>query len=201
MHDAHSMAKNPHPTIHVVAGPNGAGKTTFARSFLPESGCTHFLNADLIAAGLSPLSPVAGAIRAARILLDEWDALIKSKTTFGFETTLSGRIYASRLQQARDAGYLINIYYLWLPTVTVALRRIRQRVTKGGHDVPPTDVRRRFRPSLENFFDLYLPIANEALLFDGSARPPKLVAEIQKERQIVRDAKTYEKIKHTIQAR
>ena len=195
------MAKNPHPTIHVVAGPNGAGKTTFARRFLPEFDCTQFLNADLIVAGLSPLSPVAGAIRAARILLEEWDTLIKSKATFGFETTMSGRIYASRLQQAREIGYRINIYYLWLPTVTVALRRIRQRVTKGGHDVPSTDVKRRFRPSLENFFELYLPMANEALLFDGSTRPPKLVAEIQKERQIIRDPETYEKIKQTIHAR
>lgn len=195
------MARNLHPTIHVVAGPNGAGKTTFARSFLPESGCSHFLNADLIAAGLSPLSPVAGAVRAARILLEEWNSLIKTKATFGFETTLSGRIYAARLQQAREMGYRINIYYLWLPTVTVALRRIRQRVTKGGHNVPPSDVKRRFRPSLENFFELYLPLADEALLFDGSTRPPKLVAEMQKERQTIKDRKTYESIEQIIQAR
>jgi predicted ABC-type ATPase len=195
------MAKKQHPTIHVVAGPNGAGKTTFARTFLPEMGCPHFLNADLIAAGVSPLSPAAGAIRAARLLLAEWDALVEAKASFGFETTLSGRVYVARLLQARERGFQVNIYYLWLPTVTVALRRIRQRVTKGGHDVPAADVKRRFRPSLENFFRLYLPLAEKALLFDGSTRPPKLVAEIQKERQIIRDAKTYEHIKQAIQAR
>lgn len=195
------MTKNPPPTIHVVAGPNGAGKTTFARSFLPEYDCRRFLNADLIAAGLSPLSPAAGAIRAARILLEEWDALVELKETFGFETTMSGRGYASRLRQAQEAGYRVNIYYLWLPTVTVALRRIRQRVTKGGHDVPSADVKRRFRPSLKNFFSLYLPIASTALLFDGSSRPSKLVAEIRKEGQIINDWKTYEEIKQAIQSR
>ena len=188
------------PTIHVVAGPNGAGKTTFARTFLPELGCTRFLNADLIAAGLSPLSPAAGAVRAARVLLTEWDALVQCKASFGFETTLSGRVYASRLRRAQEQGYTINLYYLWLPSVTVALRRIRQRVTKGGHDVPSVDVKRRFRPSLENFYHLYLPIAEETLLFDGSSRPPKLVAEIQKERQIVWEAEIYGYIKKTIQA-
>ena len=195
------MAKNSLPTIHVVAGPNGAGKTTFARSFLPELGCAHFLNADLIAAGVSPLSPAAGAIRAARLLLAEWDVLVEGKATFGFETTLSGRAYVSRLRQACDQGYRINIYYLWLPAVTVALRRIRQRVTKGGHDVPAADVKRRFHPSLENFFQLYLPLAEEALLFDGSTRPPKLVAEIQKGRQIIKDEKTYEHIKQASESR
>jgi len=195
------MSKLPQPTIHVVAGPNGSGKTTFARTFLPESGCAHFLNADLIAAGLSPLSPLAGAIRAARVLLAEWDELIKSKATFGFETTMSGRIYASRLQNAREQGYQINIYYLWLPSVAVALRRIRQRVAKGGHNVPSADVKRRFRPSVENFFKLYLPLADEALIFNGATRPPKLVAEMQKARQIIKDKKTYDRITQNIQAR
>ena len=195
------MANNLDPTIHVVAGPNGAGKTTFARTFLPELGCPHFLNADLIAAGLSPLSPTAGAIRAARLLLAEWDVLVEDKASFGFETTLSGRAYVSRLLHACEQGYRINIYYLWLPTVAVALRRIRQRVTKGGHNVPTEDVKRRFHPSLENFFRLYLQLAEKALLFDGSTRPPKLVAEIQKGRQVIRDAKTYEQIQQALQSR
>jgi len=195
------MANRSHPTIHVVAGPNGAGKTTFARTFLPELGCPHFLNADLIAAGLSPLSPTAGAIRAARLLLAEWDVLVTDKASFGFETTLSGRAYVPRLLHAREQGYRVNIYYLWLPTVKVALRRIQQRVAKGGHNVPAIDVKRRFRPSLENFFHLYLPLAEKGLLFDGSTRPPKLVAEIQKERQIIKDAKTYEDIQQAIHTR
>ena len=194
------MTKISHPTIHVVAGPNGAGKTTFARTFLPEMGCPNFLNADLIAAGLSPLSPSSAAIRAARVLLSEWESLVKAKASFGFETTLSGRVYVSRLQQALAQGYRINIYYLWLPAVEVALRRIRQRVTKGGHNVPAIDVKRRFRPSLENFFRLYLPLAENALLFDGSTRPPKLVAEIQKESHVIREAMTYERIQQSIQA-
>jgi len=189
------------PTIHIVAGPNGAGKTTFARSYLPASGCQNFLNADLIAAGLSPLSPATGAVRAARILLEQWDEMLAAGATFGFETTLSGRAYAERLQKARELGYQIHLYYLWLPSVSVALRRIRQRVSKGGHDVPAGDVKRRFLPSLKHFFDMYLPLVDKAVIFDGSTRPPKVVAEIQKAGHTVFNGKLYERIQKAIQAR
>lgn len=189
------------PTIHVVAGPNGAGKTTFARTFLPELGCARFLNADLIAAGLSPLSPAAGAVRAARILLTEWDALVEARASFGFETTLSGRAYAARLKRARGQGYTIAIYYLWLPSVTVALRRIRQRVTKGGTMFLRAMLGGGFALAWRILSAFILPLAEEALLFDGSTRPSKLVAEIQKGRQIVREKEIYEQIKQAIQER
>lgn len=193
------MTEIAQPTIHVVAGPNGSGKTTFARRFLPASRCAHFLNADLIAAGLSPLSPAAGAIRAARLLLAEWEALAETKESFGFETTLSGKAYVARLFRAREQGYRINIYYLWVPKVGITLFRIRQRVAKGGHDVPQADAKRRFHPSLENFFRLYLPLADEALLFDASMRSPKLVAEIGKGRQTIINPVAYEQIRHAHQ--
>jgi predicted ABC-type ATPase len=187
------------PTIHVIAGPNGVGKTTFARTFLPAVGCRRFLNADLMAAGLSPLSPSAAAIRAARLLLTEWDAAVRAGADFGFETTMSGRAYVARLSRARRLGFQVQMYYLWLPAAAVALRRIRQRVAKGGHDVPVADVKRRFRPSLENFFRLYLPLADVALLFDGSGHPPKLVAEIRKGRQTVRDEEGYARIQRMVE--
>lgn len=80
--------------IIVIAGPNGAGKTTFARSFLPaEAQCPRFINADLIAAGLSPFAPEAAAIKAGRLMLEEVAACVFKGESFALETTLSGLGY------------------------------------------------------------------------------------------------------------
>ena len=63
---------NPGKKIIIIAGPNGAGKTTFALEYLPhEANCPVFVNADLIAARLSPFQPGVAAIRAARLMLKE----------------------------------------------------------------------------------------------------------------------------------
>ena len=164
------------PVIYVIGGPNGAGKTTFAREFLPTANVVEFLNADLLAAGLSPLQPTAMAVRSARLLLARWRELLVLRRDFAFESTLSGRTYARMLHAARAAGYEVRLCYLWLPTVTMSLSRVRQRVRKGGHDVAEPDLRRRFLPSLRNFFSLYLPLADEALLFNAAGSPPKLIA-------------------------
>ena len=90
------------PRCIVIAGPNGAGKTAFARRYLPEgAGVVHFVNADLIASGLSPLKPELAAIAAARMVLREIDRLASERLDFAFETTLSGLIYGRRLQYWR----------------------------------------------------------------------------------------------------
>ena len=181
--------------VYVIGGPNGAGKTTFAREFLLGEGIFEFLNADLLAAGLSPLRPEAMAARAARLLLSRWHELVASKRDFAFESTLSGRTYATMLREARRAGYSIKICYLWLPDARTSLRRVRQRVRVGGHDVPSTDVRRRFLPSLQNFFNLYLPLSDEALLFQAAYRPPRLVASWKGENCVIKNPKVYARIR------
>lgn len=136
-------------TIYVIAGCNGAGKTTFAREFLPrEVACTNFLNADLIAQGLSPFDSPAAAIQAGRLLLSGFRNFIARRETFAFESTLSGRTYIRLLRAARTQGYRIYLHYLWLPNPGIAIARVRERVKKGGHNVPPADVRRRFHRSL-----------------------------------------------------
>ncbi len=83
------------PVIYVIGGPNGAGKTTFAREFLPAARVVEFLNADLLAAGLSPLQPGTMAVRSARLLLGRWRELLALRRDFAFESTLSGRSYAT----------------------------------------------------------------------------------------------------------
>jgi predicted ABC-type ATPase len=129
------------PTIYLIAGCNGAGKTTFAKEFLPhEVNGLRFLNADEIARGLSPLDPRAGAIKAGRLLLREVHDAIRQHQTFGLESTLSGRTYIRILRHARLRGFRIYLHYLWLPNPEIAIARVKERVRKGGHDVPASDV-------------------------------------------------------------
>jgi predicted ABC-type ATPase len=188
------------PVIYVIGGPNGAGKTTFAREFLPAANVVEFLNADLLAAGLSPLQPSTMAVRSARLLLERWRELLALRRDFAFESTLSGRTYAGMLREAREAGYEIRLCYLWLPSIAMSLSRVRQRVRKGGHDVPEADLRRRFLPSLRNFFLLYLPLADEALLFNAAGSPPKLIARWQGRTALLIEPELYDRIQKQIQA-
>lgn len=184
----------PQPTLYVIGGPNGAGKTTFARQFLPSADVVEFLNADLLASGLSPFQPQAMAVRSARLLLARWRELMTLRRDFAFESTLSGRTYAAMLREARAASYRVRLCYLWLPCVGMSLRRVRQRVGKGGHDVPKADLLRRYLPSLQNFFSLYLPLADEALLFHAASNPPQLICRWKGRILLVIKPELYERI-------
>ena len=163
--------------LYIIAGPNGVGKTTFARTFLPKyADCRNFINADLIAEGISPFSPEAAAMRAGRLMLNEIRFFARHRATFAFETTLSGRSYLRLIRQLKKRGYEVHIFFLWVKSVDVALSRVRERVLKGGHDVPEAVVRRRFGRSIGNFFAAYLRLADSWYLFDNSGGMPKVVA-------------------------
>jgi|SRR5271166_1506251 len=164
------------PRCIVIAGPNGAGKTTFARQYLPtNAGVIHFVNADLIAGGLSPLKPELAAIAAARMVLRAIDRLAKARADFAFESTLSGLTYVRRLASWRQAGYRVEIVYLRLRSPQLALRRVAARVRQGGHDVPRVDVVRRFSRGWKNFREIYQPLADSWTVYDNSGRAPQLL--------------------------
>lgn len=186
------MADQATPNIYVVAGPNGAGKTTFVRRFLPKYvDCKNFVNADLIAAGLSPFSPESVAFRAGRIVLEEIERFAQQGIDFGLETTLSGRSYIGMIHHLKRRGYKIHIYFLWVPTENVTLARVKERVLKGGHDVPEADVRRRFRRSMENFLNHYRVLANSWILFDNSDVLPLEIAFAKEDELRIIDLNTY----------
>ncbi|MES2691905.1 MAG: hypothetical protein V4773_00440 [Verrucomicrobiota bacterium] len=166
------------PDLFVIAGPNGAGKTTYVRDFLPqEMRCREFVNADLIAAGLSPFAPEKASFEAGRIMLQRLRDLAARRESFSFETTLSGRAYASLLRDLRAAGFFIQLDFLWIPHLDITRGRVRQRVTKGGHDIPAHVQQRRFHLGIRNLAELYRPLIDYWRLYDNTGHQPHLVAE------------------------
>ena len=165
---------------YIIAGPNGAGKTTFAKSFLPgEAECLNFINADLIAEGLSPLDPDRVKIEAGKLLLKRIEECVASGESFAFESTLSGTNYVERIKKWRDLGYTVVVYYLKLPSVEMAIDRVKRRVAEGGHNVPEKDIRRRFDRSWRNFVEIYKDIVDAWVIFDTSAEQPKLIEDYE----------------------
>jgi predicted ABC-type ATPase len=165
-------------TVYIIAGPNGSGKTTFAKLFLPDYvQCPNFVNADLIAQGLAPFEPRAAAIKAGKLVLQQIHEYTKRGVDFAFETTLSGKSYASLLAELKARGYSLHLFFLWIPSAELAIARIKDRVAEGGHHVPAEDVRRRFARGIHNFFTLYESLLDSWILFDNSKAKPVLIAK------------------------
>jgi len=162
--------------IVIIAGPNGAGKTTFAREFLVrEAACPSFVNADLIAAGLSPFTPEQAAFRAGRLMIEEIRGYVGRRENFAFETTLSGRLYARHIRQWQETGYRIKLIFLSLPNVEIAVERVEIRVAQGGHNVDDSVIRRRFDKGWNNFHNIYKNLVDAWALYDNSYESPQLI--------------------------
>ncbi len=170
------MSEQTSPNVYVLAGPNGAGKTTFSSEFLPDFvHCREFLNADLIAAGLSPFAPETQAMRAGRLQLTRIKELVHKGHNFAFETTLSGRGYVRLLKQMKIKGYRVALFFLWLPSAETACERVHSRVAQGGHNIPVEIIIRRYHSGLKNLFTLYRPIVDILQIYNAATLPPKLL--------------------------
>lgn len=163
--------------LFIIAGCNGAGKTTASFTFLPEQlGCREFVNADEIAAGLSPFNPEGVALQAGRLMIDRIIQLLKEGQTFAFETTLATRSYVKLIQQAQRRGYFVTLLFFSLSTPEQAVRRVQQRVSMGGHDIPTDVIYRRYDAGLRNLFQLYIPVVDYWTLYDNSNCPAVKIA-------------------------
>lgn len=165
------------PHVILLAGPNGAGKSTVAPRLLQGAlGVQEFVNADTIASGLSAFSPESAAFQAGRVMLKRLSELSKSRKNFAFESTLSARSFAPWLKRLKSKGYKVRIIFLFLPDPRLAIERVRQRVRLGGHDIPVPVIRRRYHAGIKNFFQLYMPLADQWRIYDNSDLDPKLIA-------------------------
>jgi len=174
------------PTCWIIAGPNGAGKTTFALEYLPSvAGCTHFINADLIAAGLAPLAPERELLAASRIFLRELEARIAVRESFAFETTLAGRSYLRLVERLRRNGWRVELIYLALPSAEMSTLRVAERVAHGGHAIAQVDIVRRFPRSLRHLLEDFSQRVDRCTCFMNAGESPVLVFEQSGERREV----------------
>jgi predicted ABC-type ATPase len=172
--------------IIVIAGPNGAGKSTIAENLLSKKfGLIHFVNADMIARGLSAFASEKLAVEAGRIMLRRLNKLAEKRANFAFETTLSSRAYAGWIDNLKKNGYEFHLFFLWLPSPELAIERVAGRVAMGGHNIPEEVIRRRYYKGVQNFFELYQKRADTWTVYVYSFTPPLLVAEGIREIRIV----------------
>jgi len=172
------MSGQPRKHAVMIGGPNGAGKTSWAYHQLPATlSIREFVNADEIARGLSPLDPEASALSAGRLMIARLNELVEEEHSFAFETTCSGRGHVRLLQKCRAKGYLISVIFLWLPSAQTAIERVARRVKQGGHRIPDDVIIRRYSAGLRNMRDIYLPLADEAFIYDNSDGSGVLIAE------------------------
>ena len=164
------------PNLYIIAGCNGAGKTTASYTVLPEMlNCKEFVNADSIAAGLSPFNPESVAFEAGRIMLQRINHLLNEKVDFAFETTLSTRSYVSFVKKAQGLGYTVTLLYFWLDSPDFAIQRVAIRVEEGGHNIPVDVITRRYYRGIYNLINLYIPICNNWHVVDNMELPPRIV--------------------------
>lgn len=168
------------PHVVVVAGSNGSGKSTSAPEVLRgEMAVSEFVNADVIARGLSAFNPERVALSAGKIMLHRLHELAEERENFAFETTLASRTFAPWIRSLIATGYRFHLLFFWLGDPALAVTRVRQRVLMGGRNVPEETIRRRYYGGIRNFFELYQPIAHSWRVYNNSVLPTRLVAKGQ----------------------
>jgi predicted ABC-type ATPase len=165
------------PNLYIISGCNGAGKTTASFTILPEIlECKEFVNADSIAAGISPFNPESVAIEAGRIMLKRIDELLNERADFALETTLSTRSYVPFLKKAQLSGYVVTLLYFWLSSPEMAYERVAKRVSEGGHNIPIDVIERRYYRGVKNLIELYIPICDKWLVMNNVGTTSEPVA-------------------------
>ena len=164
--------------IYIIAGCNGAGKTTASFTILPQIlECDEFVNADEIARGLSPFHPERVSIEAGRLMLERIAELMKARTTFALETTLSTRSYVSLIDKAHKAGYTVELLFFWLSSPEIAIQRVAKRVSEGGHNIPEEVILRRYDAGIKNLFNIYSHVVDRWMIVDNNSGRSVVLAE------------------------
>ena len=168
------MSKN----LYIISGCNGAGKTTASFTVFPEIlQCREFVNADEIAKGLSPFNPESVAIEAGRLMLQRIDELLERDETFSIETTLATKSYINLVHRAQNKGYRVHLIFFWLETPELAVQRVAERVSKGGHNIPTDVINRRYMAGISNLFKFFMSNVDLWMIYDNSRSPREFIAK------------------------
>ena len=183
------------PVLYIIGGCNGAGKTTASLTILPEVlNCKEFVNADNIAAGISPFNVEGVAIEAGRIMLNRVNELLMTKQDFAFETTLSTLSYVSLIKKAKVAGYNVSLIYFWLSSPEMAKERVAFRVLNGGHYIPDDIVERRYKKGIRNLFKLFMPLVDSFMICDNSSDNTLIIARKENSAIIIENSELWDKL-------
>ena len=164
--------------LYIMSGCNGAGKTTASYTVLPEIlQCKEFINADEIAKGLSPFNPESVAIEAGRLMLQRIEYLLERNETFSIETTLATKTYINLVRRAQEKGYRVHLIFFWLETPELAIQRVAERVSKGGHNIPIDIITRRYVAGISNLFNLFMNEVDSWMIYDNSRSPRTFIAK------------------------
>ena len=189
------MTETTKPTCYVIAGPNGAGKTTFALNYLPKiAGCHNFVNADLIAYGMSPLDSISVQYEAGRLFLNEVHKNIAKRIDFAFETTLAGRSQINLLNKLKQDDWDVVLLFLWIPDADFSKDRVHQRVLDGGHNIPEEAIYRRYPRIMYNLTNIYMPLCDKVYCYDNSNPEPVLIFEQDDQGNNIRNVDIYQRI-------
>ncbi len=158
-----------------------------------------FVNADEIAKGLSPFNPEGVAIEAGRLMLERIKYLIDKEESFSIETTLATRSYINLVMDAHKRGYIVNIIYFWLETPELAVNRVAERVSKGGHNIPRDVIFRRYSKGINNLFKLFMDKVDVWAIYDNSQYKRERIAFGGNNiKQIVNNIEKFNKIKNYV---
>ncbi len=183
------------PRLYILCGCNGAGKTTASYTMLPEIlDCREFVNSDEFAKSLSPFDPSTASVSASRFMLMRIQFLLDQGADFSIETTLATRSLVSIIKQARERGYTISILYLWVQSPEIAIKRVRDRVNHGGHNIPEDVLRRRYRVGIKYLFNTYMPLCDRWVLVDNTTPPFSVIAEGSSGRLVIKDEDKFNKL-------
>ena len=173
------------PDLYIIAGPNGAGKTTAGMTILPDVlHIKEFINADAIAAGISPFNVEDVAFQAGRIMLERIDQMIAKEKSFAIETTLSTKSYHTLIKEAKEKGYTVIILFFWLKNAELAKSRVKNRVLHGGHNIPEDVIERRYYKGIYNLINHFIHLCDIWVLFDNSLIQPRMIAKGIKDSEI-----------------
>ena len=184
------------PNLYIISGCNGAGKTTASYTILPEIlNCREFVNADNIAAGLSPFNPESVALEAGRTMLLRIGELMADHADFAIETTLATRSYVSLIKRAHLNGYRVSLLYFWLSSPDVAIERVAKRVANGGHHIPSDTIERRYYRGIYNLYNLYMSVCDEWTVVDNTDVSPEIIAQADSVGKTIFNNELWNKIK------